>query len=130
MEAGSSFGPAFLLPVTSLRMSASLSPYRAPTWLPGGHLQTLYAALFAPRARVAFTRERWDTPDGDFIDLDWTEQDAGASPRLVVLFHGLEGGSRSPYATALMAATRACGWRGVVVHFRGCSGETNRLPRA
>src|SRR3954464_957243 len=127
MEAGSSFGPAFLLPP---RMNASVSPYRSPAWLPGGHLQTLYAALLAPRARVAFTRERWDTPDGDFIDLDWTQPSGGASPQLVVLFHGLEGGSRSPYATALMAATQACGWRGVVVHFRGCSGETNRLPRA
>ena len=111
-------------------MSACLSPYRAPAWLPGGHLQTLYAALLAPRPQVAFTRERWDTPDGDFIDLDWTEPAAGASLRLLVLFHGLEGGSRSPYATALMAAARACGWRGVVAHFRGCSGETNRLPRA
>jgi hypothetical protein len=49
---------------------------------------------------------------------------------LVVLFHGLEGSSRSHYAVALMAAVRDAGWRGVVVHFRGCSGEPNRLPRA
>jgi predicted alpha/beta-fold hydrolase len=49
---------------------------------------------------------------------------------LVVLFHGLEGSSRSHYARALMAAVREKGWRGVVVHFRGCSGEPNRLPRA
>jgi uncharacterized protein len=109
-----------------------MSSYRAPAWLPGGHLQTLYAALLAPRARVAFVRERWDTPDGDFIELDWAEQAATriVTTPLVVLFHGLEGGSRSPYATALMAATRGRGWRGVVVHFRGCGGELNRLPRA
>ena len=44
-----------------------MEPYRAPAWLPGGHLQTLYAALFAPRASVHFDRARWDTPDGDFI---------------------------------------------------------------
>jgi predicted alpha/beta-fold hydrolase len=49
---------------------------------------------------------------------------------LVVLFHGLEGGSRSHYARALMHAAAACGWRGVVMHFRGCGGEANRLPRA
>jgi len=74
-----------------------MSPYRAPAWLPGGHLQTLYAALLAPRAHVAFVRTRWDTPDGDFIELDWAGQVATAitSTPLVVLFHGLEGGSRS-----------------------------------
>jgi predicted alpha/beta-fold hydrolase len=106
--------------------------------LPGGHAQTLYAALLAPRPRVSFVRERWDTPDGDFIDLDWTHRlDSRVEPKVpgeaipfVVLFHGLEGGSRSQYAAALMAATRDRGWRGVVVHFRGCSGELNRLRRA
>ena len=109
-----------------------MSSYRAPAWLPGGHLQTLYAALLAPHARVRYFRERWETPDGDFIDLDWTAADharAGDQP-LVALFHGLEGGSGSPYARALMAATHARGWAGVVVHFRGCGGELNRLPRA
>ncbi len=109
-----------------------MSSYRAPAWLPGGHLQTLYAALLAPCARIAFFRERWETPDGDFIELDWTDPDhgrAGGNP-LVALFHGLEGGSRSPYSRALMAATQARGWTGVVVHFRGCGGELNRLPRA
>ncbi|MDP2241182.1 MAG: alpha/beta fold hydrolase [Burkholderiales bacterium] len=134
--------------------------YIAPIWLPGGHAQTLYAALGAPRPRVTYRRERWDTPDGDFIDLDWAVKPAPPSLRsdltdwgegiqhtprnespipgirepatapLVVLFHGLEGSSRSHYALALMHAVRARGWRGVVVHFRGCSGEMNRLPRA
>jgi len=106
--------------------------YRAPAWLPGGHLQTLYPPLFGGRPRVAYRRERWDTPDGDFIDLDWLDEDRGtpASRPLVVLFHGLEGSSGSHYALALMAAARAAGWRGVVVHFRGCSGEINHLRRA
>ncbi len=105
--------------------------YHAPRWLPGGHLQTIYAAKLMPRSAVAYRRERWDTPDGDFIDLDWTEDPSvsGARP-LIVLFHGLEGSSRSHYALALMAALRSRGMRGVVVHFRGCSGELNRLPRA
>ena len=109
-----------------------MSSYCAPAWLPGGHLQTLYASLLAPRPRIEFFRERWDTPDGDFIDLDWTETatNSAATAPLVVLFHGLEGGSNSQYATALMAAVRDCGWRGVVTHFRGCSGEPNRLRRA
>jgi predicted alpha/beta-fold hydrolase len=113
-----------------------MQPYRAPLWLPGGHAQTIYAAQVMPRRRVAYRRERWDTPDGDFIDLDWVEQDRGlriedrGEAPLVVLFHGLEGSSRSHYALALMAALGERGMRGVVVHFRGCSGEANRLPRA
>lgn len=112
-------------------------PYRAPWWLPGGNAQTVYAALATPWPRVVYHRERWDTPDGDFIDLDWidppslaTHHSSLGDPPLVVLFHGLEGSSRSHYALALMAAVRDRGWRGVVVHFRGCGGELNRLPRA
>ena len=110
--------------------------YRAPRWLPGGHLQTLYAALAAPGPHVRYRRERWDTPDGDFIELDWlAERVSAPAPEdatqpLVVLFHGLEGNSRSPYARALMAAAGRAGLRGVVVHFRGCGSELNRQPRA
>jgi hypothetical protein len=100
----------------------------------------MYPPLFAPRPRIGYRRERWDTPDGDFIDLDWLEtRDSQLETRnskpetqrpLVALFHGLEGGSNSHYAAALMAALQDPGWRGVVVHFRGCSGEINRLRRA
>ncbi len=104
-----------------------MSEYRAPWWLPGGHLQTLVAAL-APAPRVAFSRERWDTPDGDFIDVDWAG-DARAA-RLLVLFHGLEGSSASHYARALAAYAADRGWRFALPHFRGCSGVLNRLPRA
>jgi predicted alpha/beta-fold hydrolase len=75
-----------------------------------------------------YRRERIDTPDGDFVDLDWIDGPAAAP--LVVLFHGLEGSSGSHYARAMMHAVRARGWRGVVPHWRGCSGEPNRLPRA
>jgi predicted alpha/beta-fold hydrolase len=102
-----------------------LKPYQAPWWLPGGHLQTLAGAL-APAPRVAWRRERWDTPDGDFIDLDW----AGSSGPLLALFHGLEGGSSSHYARSIAAQAVARGWRCVVPHFRGCSGVINRLARA
>ena len=115
-----------------------MTPYTAPAWLPGGHLQTIYAALCAPVPRVDYRRTRWDTPDGDFIDLDWGQgqdsgpgiQDSAAKNPLVVLFHGLEGSSRSHYARALVHGAMAQGWRAVVVHFRGCGGEANRLARA
>jgi predicted alpha/beta-fold hydrolase len=124
--------------VVSVTHYQSRSSYTAPWWLPGGHAQTVYAAVALRRPRVAYRRERWDTPDGDFIDLDWADAPslvtrhpslAEGAP-LVALFHGLEGSSRSHYALALMAAARARGMRGVVVHFRGCGGEPNRLPRA
>lgn len=101
--------------------------YRAPAWLPDGHTQTIWP--LAIKGRVPdYRRERWDTPDNDFIDLDWIDGDPKAP--CVALFHGLEGSSRSHYARALMRALAAHGWRGVVVHFRGCSGEPNRLARA
>jgi predicted alpha/beta-fold hydrolase len=105
------------------------SPYRAPAWLPGGHAQTIWPVL-RKGAPPPYRRERWDTPDGDFIDVDWLEAMQGTDAPLVVLFHGLEGSSASHYAGALMRALAQRGWAGAVPHFRGCSGEANRLPRA
>jgi uncharacterized protein len=102
--------------------------YRAPWWLPGGHAQTIYAALFAPVARPPVRRERWETPDGDFVEVDRVDGPDGAP--LLALFHGLEGGASSHYARALLAAARERGWRAALPHFRGCGGELNRLPRA
>lgn len=106
----------------------STQGYRAPWWLPGPHLQTIYPTLALRPAPPPYRRETWDSPDGDFVDVDWVDGPDGAP--LVVLFHGLEGSSRSPYAAALMQAVRARGWRGAVPHFRGCGGRPNRLPRA
>jgi len=103
--------------------------YRGPYWLPGGHAQTIFPA-FVPRPRVVYRRQRVDTPDGDFVDFDWLDSGARADAPLLVLFHGLEGSSGSHYALALMAHVAALGWRGIVPHFRGCSGEPNRLARA
>jgi predicted alpha/beta-fold hydrolase len=102
-------------------------PYRAPAWLRGGHAQTIYPQLIKSKP-PAYRRERWESPDGDFIDLDWVDGPVGTP--LVVLFHGLEGSSSSHYAGALMRHVAQRGWTGVVPHFRGCSGEPNRLPRA
>jgi predicted alpha/beta-fold hydrolase len=108
------------------------SPYRAPWWLPGGHAQTLYAFFIGKRLRSRFERERWNTPDGDFIDVDRASDvhENSADAPLVVLFHGLEGGSRSHYAGAFARECSRLGWRCAVPHFRGCSGEPNLLPRA
>lgn len=102
--------------------------FTAARWLPGAHLQTIYGALLARAPRVALKRERWETPDGDFVDVDILEGPHDAP--WVQLFHGLEGSSRSPYARMLMAHAQCRGWRGSVTHFRGCSGEPNRVQRA
>ncbi|HYD79482.1 MAG TPA: alpha/beta fold hydrolase [Paucimonas sp.] len=101
--------------------------YTAPRWLPGGHLQTIYPAKFVAKPAVSYRRERWDAPDGDFIDLDFVDGEPGKP--FLVLFHGLEGSSHSHYARALMAHIETLGWSGAVPHFRGCSGEPNRAPR-
>lgn len=89
-------------------------------------MQTIYPARMITQPKIAYRRERWDTPDGDFIDLDRIDGDGP----LVVLFHGLEGDSGSHYSLSLMHAVLEKGWHGCVVHFRGCSGEPNLLPRA
>ena len=108
-------------------MTAPSKPYRAPAWLPGGHAQTIWPLLIKPRP-LKLRRERWETPDGDFIDADFL--DGPLDSPLLVLFHGLEGSARSHYAISTAHACKKAGWRFVMPHFRGCSGELNRRPRA
>lgn len=103
------------------------SGFRAPWWLKRAHLQTVYPSLFRRGPGVALRRERLELADGDFLDLDWTHGEQGP---VVLVLHGLEGSSRSPYAHGMLGAAHARGWRGVVMHYRGCSGEPNRLPRS
>ena len=110
-----------------------LNGYRAPWWLPGGNVQTIWAALGARRHLgdpPTWRRERWDTPDADFVDVDHSIHAAPPQAPLLVLFHGLEGSSASQYAIAFADFTRAMGWAMAVPHFRGCSGELNWGPRA
>ena len=107
--------------------------YRAPWWLPGGNLQTIWSARVARHhggQPLRFTRERWDAPDGDFVDVDFALPAAATDVPLLVLFHGLEGSSQSHYAQAFGHAAQQRGWAYAVPHFRGCSGELNRAPRA
>lgn len=107
--------------------SAEFTPMRG---FSNCHLQTMLPRLF--RRQVKFTPywQRLELPDGDFVDLAWSEDPAQAKhkPRLVV-FHGLEGSLNSPYAHGLVEAAQKRGWLGVVMHFRGCSGEPNRMHR-
>ena len=106
--------------------------YQAPAWLPGGHAQTIWPALYAQRHRCPLKpliRERWTSPDGDFLDID--KQGASRPDRpLLVLFHGLEGSSGSHYAQAFADWAAEQDVNLALPHFRGCSGELNHAPRA
>ena len=105
----------------------------APPWLPGGHAQTIWPKLFARLHHgpaPSLRRERWDTPDGDFIDCDWLQPLPAAQRPLLALFHGLEGSSASHYSQAFASHAQQLGWGFAIPHFRGCSGELNRAPRA
>jgi predicted alpha/beta-fold hydrolase len=110
----------------------TLADYRAPGWLPGGQAQTIWPALVSRRfsgAAPHYRRERWTTPDGDFIDVDFQpapDPHAG----WLVMFHGLEGSSRSHYAEGFAREAAVAGLHFAVPHFRGCSGEPNLAPRA
>ena len=100
--------PGMSAPEVQISAGASCD-YRAPRWLPGGHLQTIYPAKFIRPPDVTLNRERWDTPDGDFIDIDFLDGPSDAP--LLVLFHGLEGSSRSHYAISTAQACQRAGWR-------------------
>lgn len=84
---------------------------------------------FFRSGRVALRRERIETGDGDFVDLDWLQDQPPPPAPLLVVLHGLEGSSRSHYVQGLLADAQARGWRGVLLNFRSCSGAMNRLPR-
>ena len=102
------------------------SRYRAPSWLSGGHAQTIYPALFRRVPRVTTRRERLELPDGDFIDLEWADH---GRPRLAVLSHGLEADTGTDYIQGMAAALVRRGWDVLAWNFRGCGGEPNRLLR-
>lgn len=129
--------------------------YQAPPWLPGGHAQTIWPALFARRYEgppPQFRRERWLTPDGDFVDVEHLVDPAASTATgpamglatgsatgvpyapaerpLLVLFHGLEGSVDSQYVQAFAAVAQQRGWAFAMPYFRGCSGELNLAPRA
>ncbi len=100
--------------------------FKPAWWLRSPHLQTLWPALARQKSALSLRRERWELADGDFLDVDWTSRDAGP---IVAVLHGLEGSVDSHYARGILAAIHRRGWRGALMHFRGCSGESNRLSR-
>lgn len=104
------------------------STYAPPPGLWGGHLQTIYPALFRKLEQVTQLRERIETPDGDFLDLNW--KISGRFSRVAVLSHGLEGDAGNTYIQGMAAALNRKGWDILAWNFRGCSQEPNRLLRS
>ncbi len=105
------------------------TPYRPPWWLKGPHAQTLAGKLFKSKPDLNLRRERLDTPDGDFIDLDFMPEPQSPRP-IVLVLHGLEGSARRSYVLTTLAALEAQGLWGVGLNFRSCSGEPNRTTRS
>lgn len=115
-------------PSTSNSPAPAASPFKPAWWLSNRHLQTVWPAFTRRRSATATENERIELPDGDFIDLAWGPAKNTSSP-IVLLLHGLEGSVKSHYVGGMMAALSSAGLRSVLMHFRGCSGESNRLAR-
>ncbi len=97
-----------------------------PFWQFNGHLQTILPGALRRVAGLDYERERIDTPDGDFLDLDWVRQ---GSRRLVVITHGLEGSSDRQYVRGTAKIFAQNGWDVLAWNCRSCSGEMNHAFR-
>ena len=102
------------------------SSYKAPFFLKNGHLQTIYRPYFHKVSGVQYHRERIETPDDDFLDLDWSRK---GNERILIACHGLEGSTESTYMKSLVKYANESDWDAVGINFRGCSGEPNRQLR-
>ena len=100
------------------------STYRAPSWLPGGHAQTIHPVLFRKLKKLTYKTTRLELSDGDFLDL---ESSGTSRSKLAILCHGLEGSSKAGYMQGMATALEKSGWDVLMWSFRGCSGEPNRL---
>lgn len=107
------------------------SGFISPFWLPNGHLQSIYPALFRKISGIKYKRERIITADHDFLDLDWSyaRQQSDRSKKLVILSHGLEGNSTRQYILGMVRLLNANGYDCLAWNFRSCSEEMNKTLR-
>lgn len=99
-------------------------------WLQNPHAQTMWPTLMRPKVAIRLEKQRLEMPDHDFLDLMWdADNRRDESKPIVLLLHGLAGSINSPYSKGLMQAIGASGFRPLFMHFRGSSGEPNRLAR-
>lgn len=100
--------------------------YQPPFIFKQRHFNTVYTTLFR-RNPVNYQRERIETPDDDFIDLDWLKE---GHSQLVIICHGLEGSADSEYVKGMAKAFVKRNYDIVAYNYRGCSGEPNRQLKA
>ncbi|HZN91199.1 MAG TPA: hydrolase [Myxococcales bacterium] len=116
------------LPATPGWKFTPRTPFRPAAGLSNPHSQTFFSYFTHPLRGPALVRERWETPDDDFLDVDRVMAPLHAPH--VVLFHGLEGSSKSGYMLAMLRAAADRGWGAMALNFRSCSGEMNRQLRS
>jgi len=109
-----------------IESNVKVMPFDPPVYQFNGHLQTIIPGLFRKVNVPHLIRERWDTPDGDFIDVDWLKT---KSKRLAIISHGLEGDSRRPYMLGMLKTLSTNGFSILNWNFRSCSGEINKKVR-
>ena len=107
------------------------SDFKAARLLSNPHLQTMIAKWLNRSAKVTTFDETLELPDGDFVDLAWTEvPEINNTKPIIVLLHGLHGSQQSHYIKSMFNALKQQGWIAVLIHFRGCSGRPNRLAHS
>jgi len=95
------------------------------------HIQTVYASLFRKEIKLDIETEEFTLSDGDFVDIYWHKiKNSTEDTPIIILFHGLTGSYKSPYIQGLMQAAKNAGFNSVLMHFRGCSGRDNLMPRS
>ena len=81
--------------------------------------------IFGNRLRnFRTTMERFTTPDGDFFDVEFTENFESAKA-LVVISHGLESNAKGEMVSNFAEGFLSKGFGCCLVNYRGCSGEPN-----
>jgi uncharacterized protein len=106
-------------------MAIIKSKYKAPFLFRNADVATILPSIFR-RVEIGYTRERINTKDGDFLDLDWVTKE---NDKIVIISHGLEGNSHRHYVTGTAKMFSESGWDAVAWNCRSCSGEMNLLPR-
>jgi uncharacterized protein len=107
--------------------------YTPPFWLPNGHFQSIYPSVFRKVKDLSstLTPERLDTPDSDFLDVDWhfPVNKTTNNRKLVIFSHGLEGNSTRQYILGMIKIFVKSGYDCLAWNYRGCSGEVNKRLR-
>lgn len=108
-----------------------MSNFKPAFGISNKHLQTVYATLFRKPIKLKYEIEIFPLQDGDFLECYWHKTNKqNVNNPLVILFHGLAGSYQSPYIQGVMQELGRYGFDSVLMHFRGCSGNDNKLPRS